>query len=278
MQAVVSISASPGLRSEPQRAARAAADAEAAGQLQNMGLQPFVEAWYSKPMWRSLRQHPWCVAVQYRIPLTHRHERACWKCPDWPHVASQTASMHVSKSAESIKMQLHSVRHEHGICTMLNPGAVCSFPELVQRRLVHGDSQGLAASLRGMSTGLQEQLWEALPGLACPILAVAGELDPKFMAIGQAMAAAVGHPHHESLGSSGEVMCAAIMSVPSCDGPGSEAANSSLVLLEQVAPRRAQSGPDAGFQSVRGCSHAVLTEAPLQLLAILRSFVTSVER
>ena len=172
-------------------------------------------------------------------------------------------------------MQLHSVRHAH--LHHAESRVVCSFPELAQRRLVHGHPQGLAASLRGMSTGLQEQLWEALPSLTCQLLAVAGELDPKFMAIGRAMAAAVDHPHHEHLVSSGEGLYAAEMSVPSNGGPG-HAAESSPMLSEHVAPRRAQSSHGAGFQSIGGCGHAVLTEAPLQLLAILRSFVTSVER
>ena len=65
MQGVVSISASPGIRSQAQRQARAEADAEAAQQLQEIGLEAFVDAWYSKPMWHSLRQHPrWVYCIQ----------------------------------------------------------------------------------------------------------------------------------------------------------------------------------------------------------------------
>lgn len=45
------------------------------------------------------------------------------------------------------------------------------------------DPSELAKSLRGMGTGSQPSLWEELPGLAVPTLAVAGELDGKFVGI-----------------------------------------------------------------------------------------------
>jgi 2-succinyl-6-hydroxy-2,4-cyclohexadiene-1-carboxylate synthase len=47
--------------------------------------------------------------------------------------------------------------------------------------------QGLAASLRGMGTGVQPSLWEELPQLALPTLLITGALDAKFTQIARAM-------------------------------------------------------------------------------------------
>ncbi|MBE2194655.1 MAG: 2-succinyl-6-hydroxy-2,4-cyclohexadiene-1-carboxylate synthase [Anaerolinea sp.] len=48
---------------------------------------------------------------------------------------------------------------------------------------------GLANSLRGMGTGVQPSLWEALPHIQIPTLILTGALDPKFKDIGAQMAA-----------------------------------------------------------------------------------------
>lgn len=50
---------------------------------------------------------------------------------------------------------------------------------------------GLANSLRGMGTGAQRALHERLSALAMPALVLAGELDTKFVEIGQEMARAL---------------------------------------------------------------------------------------
>ncbi|MBW7958201.1 MAG: 2-succinyl-6-hydroxy-2,4-cyclohexadiene-1-carboxylate synthase [Candidatus Promineofilum sp.] len=50
-------------------------------------------------------------------------------------------------------------------------------------------TQGLANSLRGMGTGAQPSLWEQLSGINISTLLIAGELDQKFVAINQRMAA-----------------------------------------------------------------------------------------
>ena len=49
------------------------------------------------------------------------------------------------------------------------------------------DPNELAKSLRGMGTGSQPPLWGELPGLRVPALAVAGELDEKFVGISRGM-------------------------------------------------------------------------------------------
>jgi len=59
---------------------------------------------------------------------------------------------------------------------------------LRQQRLQNSPT-GLANSLRGMGSGAQPNLWPRLAELPQPVLLVAGELDPKFVAINQAMAA-----------------------------------------------------------------------------------------
>jgi len=51
---------------------------------------------------------------------------------------------------------------------------------------------GLAASLRLAGTGAQESLWDRLPELAMPVLAVAGERDDVFIARAETMASLIG--------------------------------------------------------------------------------------
>lgn len=58
---------------------------------------------------------------------------------------------------------------------------------LVRRRLAN-DPAEISRSLAGMGTGAQGSLWDALPRLATPALAVAGAGDAKFVRIARAMA------------------------------------------------------------------------------------------
>ena len=53
---------------------------------------------------------------------------------------------------------------------------------------MRNDPIELARSLRGMGTGQQPSLWGELGTLQVPVLAVAGELDEKFVAISRRMA------------------------------------------------------------------------------------------
>ena len=53
---------------------------------------------------------------------------------------------------------------------------------------LRNDPAELAKSLRGMGTGSQPSLWRELPNLRVPTLAVAGELDGKFVGISRRMA------------------------------------------------------------------------------------------
>jgi 2-succinyl-6-hydroxy-2,4-cyclohexadiene-1-carboxylate synthase len=50
---------------------------------------------------------------------------------------------------------------------------------------------GLAAALRGMSTGIMEPLWSRLGELAMPVTLVAGEQDAKFREVAERMAEAI---------------------------------------------------------------------------------------
>jgi 2-succinyl-6-hydroxy-2,4-cyclohexadiene-1-carboxylate synthase len=50
---------------------------------------------------------------------------------------------------------------------------------------------GLAASLRGVGTGVMEPLWERLGDLPMPVLVLAGRRDAKYVALGRRLAAAV---------------------------------------------------------------------------------------
>ena len=62
--------------------------------------------------------------------------------------------------------------------------------ELLRRTLERrrqNDPNELAKSLRGMGAGSQPALWEELPRLRVPALAIAGELDEKFVGISHRM-------------------------------------------------------------------------------------------
>jgi len=60
-----------------------------------------------------------------------------------------------------------------------------------RRHRMRNTVEGLASSLRLAGTGAQEQLWDALAGVAIPVLVLAGERDSKFTEIGQRMAGAI---------------------------------------------------------------------------------------
>jgi 2-succinyl-6-hydroxy-2,4-cyclohexadiene-1-carboxylate synthase len=72
-----------------------------------------------------------------------------------------------------------------------------SLPEEVRRRVrvqrLRCDPRGLALSLRGMGTGAQPPLWDALPRLRMPVHLLVGGRDAKFVAIARDMQRAVPH-------------------------------------------------------------------------------------
>lgn len=53
---------------------------------------------------------------------------------------------------------------------------------------MQNSARGLANSLRGLGTGVQLSLWDRLVEVAAPTLLITGELDTKFVKIGQTMA------------------------------------------------------------------------------------------
>jgi 2-succinyl-6-hydroxy-2,4-cyclohexadiene-1-carboxylate synthase len=63
--------------------------------------------------------------------------------------------------------------------------------DALRRQRLDNRPAGLANSLRGMGAGSQPSLWERLPELSIPVLLLAGELDEKFVAINQEMAAVI---------------------------------------------------------------------------------------
>lgn len=58
-----------------------------------------------------------------------------------------------------------------------------------RERRMAADPEGLAAVLRGLGTGSQPSYWDELARLERPVLILSGELDPKYVEIGRAMAA-----------------------------------------------------------------------------------------
>lgn len=57
--------------------------------------------------------------------------------------------------------------------------------------LLRNDPRALAAVLRAMGTGAMAPLWERLPALTMPATVLAGADDPKFVALGERLAAAL---------------------------------------------------------------------------------------
>src|SRR5690606_23314286 len=58
---------------------------------------------------------------------------------------------------------------------------------LIARRHAHGNPALLARSIRALGTGVQPDLWPALPELTMPTLLITGELDRKFSIIAEDM-------------------------------------------------------------------------------------------
>lgn len=59
--------------------------------------------------------------------------------------------------------------------------------EIIRDERTGQTRSGLAYSLRGMGTGVQPSLWNDLQRLNIPVLLLAGELDSKFISIGEKM-------------------------------------------------------------------------------------------
>ena len=53
--------------------------------------------------------------------------------------------------------------------------------EVMKSRRAVGSVEGLASALRGFSVGLQPPQWDRLAQLTIPLLAVAGEIDKKYV-------------------------------------------------------------------------------------------------
>jgi len=53
-------------------------------------------------------------------------------------------------------------------------------------------SHGLATALRRLGSGVQEPLWDRLGALTMPVLAVAGQDDPRYTHVAEEMAGAIG--------------------------------------------------------------------------------------
>lgn len=68
-----------------------------------------------------------------------------------------------------------------------------SVREKVRAQRLQNRAEGLANSLRGLSVGAQESLWERLPYIHVPTLLIAGQLDEKFTTIARRMDQALPH-------------------------------------------------------------------------------------
>ncbi|MGI9253243.1 MAG: 2-succinyl-6-hydroxy-2,4-cyclohexadiene-1-carboxylate synthase, partial [Thermomicrobiales bacterium] len=63
--------------------------------------------------------------------------------------------------------------------------------ERLRRQRLRNRPEGLAGSLRGFGQGMQPDLHTALPGLAMPVLLLAGSVDGKYAALAREMAGGI---------------------------------------------------------------------------------------
>lgn len=71
--------------------------------------------------------------------------------------------------------------------------------ERLRAQRLRNREQGLANSLRGMGTGAQPSLWDALPFFDKPTFLLTGALDTKFCAIAEQMVAQLPQAHHHTM-------------------------------------------------------------------------------
>lgn len=120
VERLVSVSATPGIIDDDERAARRLSDEELAAHIADIGIERFIDEWTSQPLFHDLV------------------------------VSDEDRADRLSNSAA-----------------------------------------GLASSLRLSGTGAQLPLWDRLLELNMPVLALAGEHDPKFVAIARRIATSV---------------------------------------------------------------------------------------
>jgi len=73
-------------------------------------------------------------------------------------------------------------------------------------RRTAASATGLAQSLRGSGTGAMPPVWDSLAGLQTPLLALAGELDEKYVELAHRLADAVPHGRSEIIPNAGHVL------------------------------------------------------------------------
>lgn len=71
---------------------------------------------------------------------------------------------------------------------------------------LRNDPASLAAALRGLGTGALPSLWDRLPSIAQPTLLLVGELDRKFVEVGERMARAMPHARLEVVPAAGHTV------------------------------------------------------------------------
>jgi len=76
----------------------------------------------------------------------------------------------------------------------------------VRAQRLQNNPLGLANSLRGLGTGAQPSLWEALPNIPLPVLLLTGELDVKFTTIARDMALRLPQAVHRILSQAGHTV------------------------------------------------------------------------
>ena len=132
LTALVLVSATAGIESEDERAARRARDAELADRIEQIGIDTFLDEWLAQPLFAGLP-----------------------------------------------------------------PGA---------RAGRSTDVAGLASSLRLAGTGTQDPLWERLGGIDVPVLVIAGENDPTYVAHAERLASLLPRADLVTISSAGHAL------------------------------------------------------------------------
>ncbi|KGP72037.1 2-succinyl-6-hydroxy-2,4-cyclohexadiene-1-carboxylate synthase [Pontibacillus yanchengensis] len=78
--------------------------------------------------------------------------------------------------------------------------------ETIRNERLSHTSEGLAASLRGMGTGIQPSWWDKLSTFTGDVLLLSGELDEKFTTIAENMEKAFQKAHHVKVSNTGHAI------------------------------------------------------------------------
>jgi 2-succinyl-6-hydroxy-2,4-cyclohexadiene-1-carboxylate synthase len=147
-----------------------------------------------------------CTVIGYSmggrtaLHLAYRHPDRCRRLmlesasPGLATAAQRADRRRVDRArAQSIVSDFEAFLHDWYRMPLFESLARHHLVETMVEQRQHNVPAELARSLHGMGTGAQRSLWERLPALRIPTLAVTGALDDKYRRVTRRMAALAPH-------------------------------------------------------------------------------------